>query len=158
VRRSRGGGAPPRSAVRGKIHTLSLLRTTDCGLRTKVVMNPARKRTLLRVGVVLVAGLAVLVWALTHREREFVVENHSGQRIDRLSVTVTGETRTFQDIAAEAQASGTFKAGSDDHFDIEGHLADGTRIRASGKAGENFHFFILPGGDVRIRPSKNAPK
>jgi hypothetical protein len=123
-------------------------------------MNPTRKRTLLRVAIVLVAGLGFLVWALGHRTREFVVENHSGQRIDRLSVTVAGQTSTFQDVAAEAQVSGTFKAGSDDHFTLDGQLADAndTRIHASGKADEKFHFiFILPGGDVRIRPSKNAP-
>lgn len=124
-------------------------------------MNPTRKRTLLRVAIVLVAGLGVLVWALVHRTREFVVENHSGQRIDRLSVTVAGETSNFQDVSVEGQVTGTFKAGSDDHFDIEGRLADAndTRIHVSGKVGENFHFIlILPGGEVQIRPSKNAPR
>jgi hypothetical protein len=120
------------------------------------VMNPTRKRTLLRVAIVLVAGLAVLVWAIGNRSRDFVVENHSGQRIARLSVTVAGQTSTFQDIAVEGQVTGTFKAGNDDRFTLDGRLADDTRIRASGKAGENFHFLILPGGEVKFRPSKNA--
>lgn len=121
-------------------------------------MNPTRKRTLLRVAIVLVIGLGFLVFALGHRTREFVVENHSGERIDRLSVTVAGETSNFQDVSVEGQVTGTFKTGNDDRFTLDGRLADGTRIHASGKAGENFHFLILPGGDVRIRPSKNAPK
>lgn len=119
-------------------------------------MNPTRKRTLLRVGVILVAGLAFLVWALMNRSRAFVVENHSGQRIERLSVTIAGETSLFQDVPFEARVTGTFKTGGDDRFTVDGRLADGTRIRASGKAGENYHFLILPGGDVKIRKDRGS--
>jgi hypothetical protein len=119
-------------------------------------MNPARKRTLIRLGIVLIAGLAVLVWTITHRSRSVTIENHSGQKVDRLDITLSGETNTFRNIANGGQATGTFKTGGDDLFTVEGRLADDTRIRFSGKAGEDLHFFILPGGAMVPKPRKNS--
>jgi hypothetical protein len=119
-------------------------------------MNPVRKRTLIRLGIVLIAGLAVLVWAITHRSRSVTIENHSGQKVDRLDVTLSGETNTFRNIANGGQATGTFKTGGDDLFTVEGRLADDTRIRFRGKAGEDLHFFILPGGVMELKSRKNS--
>jgi hypothetical protein len=119
-------------------------------------MNPARKRTLLRLGIVLVAGLAVLMWVVYNRSRGVVFENHSGQKIDYLNVTLSGETSEFRDVPNEGQASGTFKIGRDDRLTVEGRLADDTRIRFSGKAGEELHYLILPGGTILPRPQKKS--
>jgi hypothetical protein len=121
-------------------------------------MNPTRKRTLLRLGIVLIAGLAMLAWVVSNRSRSVVIENHSGQKIDRLDVTISGETSQFQAVPNGGQVSGSFKSASDAHFTVDGRLADDTRIHASGKAGENLHFQVLPGGEVRLRPEKNAPQ
>jgi hypothetical protein len=121
-------------------------------------MNPSRKRTLLRLGIVLIAGLAMLVWVVSNRSHSVVIENRSGQKIDRLEVTISGETSQFQGVPNGGQASGTFKSGGDAHFTVDGRLADDTRFHTSGKAGENLHFLVLPGGEVRLRPEKNAPQ
>jgi hypothetical protein len=119
-------------------------------------MNPARKRTLIRLGIVLIAGLAVLGWTFTHRSRNVTIENHSGQKVDRLDVTLAGETNTFRDIANGKQATGTFKVGGDDRFTVKGRLADDTLISFQGKAGEDLHFFILPGGVMELKRRKNS--
>src|SRR5262249_45646535 len=117
-----------------------------------------RKRSLLRLGILLIIGLAMLAWVFMNRSRTLVVENRSGQKINRLKVTISGETSTFRGVLNGGQASGTFKAGGDDNFNLDGRLADDTQIRASGKIGENLHVFILPGGEVQLRPEKNAPR
>lgn len=117
-------------------------------------MDPTRKRTLLRVGVVLVAGLAVLFWALSHREPGFVIENHSGQRITHLRLTIADHTREFENIAVGGQVTGERPPGGDGRWRMEGELADGVSIRASGNSGATFHFLILPGGTVQIRFGK----
>ncbi len=119
-------------------------------------MNPTRKRTMLRLGVVLLAGLAVLIWTLAHRSRSVVIENHSGQTIKVLKVTLAGETKTFQDVPDGKPMTDTFTAGGDALLTVEGRLANDTRIRFSGKAGDNLHFLILPGGAMVPRPRKGA--
>jgi hypothetical protein len=118
-------------------------------------MNPTRKRTLLRLGVVLAAGLAVLAWTLANRSRSVIIENHSGQTVKILNVTLGGETQTFHDVPEGKPMSETFQAGGGDLLTVEGRLADDTRIRFRGKPGDTLHFLILPGGAMMPRPKKN---
>jgi hypothetical protein len=118
-------------------------------------MIPGRKRTLIRLGVVLFAGLAVLAWTLANRSRGVIIENHSGQTVKVLNVTLGGETKTFHDVPEGKPMTETFKAGSDDLLTVEGRLADDTRIRFRGKPGGDLHFLILPRGEMIPRPKKN---
>ena len=118
-------------------------------------MNPTRKRTLLRLSVVLAAGLAVLAWTLANRSRGVIIENHSGQTVKVLNVTLGGETKTFHDVPEGKPMTETFKAGGDDLLTVDGRLANDTQIRFSGKPGGDLHFLIPPDGMMVQRPKKN---
>ena len=118
-------------------------------------MNPGRKRWLLRLAVVILAGLAALLWFTGQRPRDLTVENQSSQPIALLQITVAGQTNTFRDVAHGDRVTAAYKARDDDSFRLDGRLADGTRIRASGMLGERTQFLVLPGG--RIEPKKAGP-
>jgi hypothetical protein len=121
-------------------------------------MKVGRNRWLLRLAIVLVAGLAVLLWLIGQRTRSLVIENRSGQAIDLLRVTIGDQTSTFHDVATGKDVTATGNAKGDDHYSVDGQLADGTRIRSSGLIGENNHFLLLPDGSmVKRRPSGNMP-
>jgi hypothetical protein len=110
------------------------------------------------VAVVLVAGVAVLVWAIGRRSPDVViVENRSGQRVERLQVTLGGKESTFGDIAVGAQVAAPIGPQGGDRFGVEGRLADGTMIRGHGTAGRGSTFVVLPGGQLQIRPPGNTP-
>jgi hypothetical protein len=118
-------------------------------------MNPGRKRWLLRLAVVILAGLAALLWFSGPRPRDLAVENRSGQSIASLQITVAGQTNAFRDVADGASVTAAYQARDDDSFRMDGRLADGTRIRASGMLGERTQFLVLPGG--QIVPKKAGP-
>lgn len=133
--------------------------------RKKSVADPGwpgtrgRLRWPLRIAVILVAGLALLLWNLHQRSGEFLtIQNQSGQPVARLRVTASGETKTFQDVAAGSGVMVPLGAGGDDRLTVEGELADGTLIRgqfgrsAAGSAGERAGLVILPGGQLVFRP------
>ncbi len=122
-------------------------------------MDQGRKRWLIRLAVVLVVGLAGLWWTVAERTRNLVVENHSGQKVAFLEVTLAGQTHTFRDVATGAQRTAPCEAKDGDRFRVEGKLADETRIRANGMIGESLHFLVLPGGEVKFRskgPSRGS--
>ena len=63
-------------------------------------------------------------------------------------------------MAAGAEASAAIPGG---HFDAEGRLADGTRIRgrfgqAGGPSGGRARLVILPGGQMQYRPGDKPPR
>ncbi len=121
-------------------------------------MNPGRKRWLLRLAIVIVAGLVALLWFSGQRTRDLAVENRSGQSIASLQVTVAGQTSTFRDVADGARVTAAYQAREDDAFRMDGRLADGTRIRASGLLGERTQFLVLPGGQIAPKKANpNAP-
>lgn len=119
-------------------------------------MNPGRKRWLLRLAVVILAGLAALLWFSGQRSRDLAVENRSGQSITSLQITVAGQTNTFRNVANGNRVTAPFQARDEDPFRLEGRLADDTRIRATGMLGERTHFVVLPGGE--IAPKRAGPK
>jgi hypothetical protein len=115
-------------------------------------MNPNRRRWLLRLAAVLVLGLIGLLWALQQQTRELVVENQSGQTIEVLKITVADQALTFHDVPPKATRTASSKAKEGDHFNVEGRLADETRVRMDGALGDSLHFLILPGGTIQFRP------
>jgi hypothetical protein len=123
-------------------------------------MNRGRSRWLFRLGVPLVLGVGALVWfAVQESQVVLTFENHSGEVVSVLEVTAGGKTTALRDVAAGAQASAAIPAG---HFDVDGRLADGTRIRGhfgqlSGPAANRPRLVILPGGELRLRQGDKPP-
>lgn len=119
-------------------------------------MKLGRNRWLLRLAIVLIGGLAVLLWLINQRTRSLVLENRSGQTIDLLRITIGDQTNTFRDVGTGKDVTATGPIKGDDHYSVDGQLADGTRIRSSGVIDENNHFLLLPDGSmVKRRPSGN---
>jgi hypothetical protein len=115
-------------------------------------MNPYRRRWLLRLAAVLVLGLMGLLWFLREQTRELVVENHSGETITDLNVTLADQTMSFQDVPQKGKVTSPCQAKDGDHFAIDGQLADKTRIRMSGVLRDSVHFLVLPNGEIQFRP------
>ncbi len=61
--------------------------------------GPRRYRWVIRLGILLVAGVALLLWAATHRTKNgLTIENRSGQTITSLEVTAAGTTTHFTQV------------------------------------------------------------
>src|SRR5437660_8152566 len=91
----------------------------------------SRKKVIVLVEAVLLVGVFVGLLA-RHWERaqnRLAVENRSGQPLTFFKVTTAGETITFKDVPADGQVTAAFRIRADDHFAVEGRLADGKRIR-----------------------------
>jgi hypothetical protein len=114
------------------------------------------RRWLLRLAVVLVAGVAALVWfARSQPEPHLTIENRSGQPVPELQVTVAGQSTTFRDVATGARVSSPTVARDGDTFAVEGQLADGRRVRMRGTISKATHLLLLPGGDLQFeRPGR----
>jgi hypothetical protein len=119
-------------------------------------MNPHRNRWLLRLTVVFVVALLALFWAVGEHTRTLTIENRTEQSIAELNVSIGGQTQTFQNVKAGEQMTAQCPARGDDRFTVEGRLADGTRIRANGRIGDNLDFVLLPGGQLQPR-RKGSP-
>jgi hypothetical protein len=112
-----------------------------------------RTRWLLRVAVLLAAGLVGLLWVVRRQsENRLTVENRSSQAIAYLQVTVAGKASTFRDVPPGAEVAVPLGGKAEDQFAVEGQLADGTRIRGRGVAGERATLVVLPGGQTEFRP------
>jgi hypothetical protein len=130
-------------------------------------MIRGRYRWPIRIAILLIAGLGLLVWAITERSRNrLALENRSGQPIASLEVTVAKptdlkktvakQTHTFEDVRPGAEVAAPFPIKPGDHFAFKGVLADGTRIGISGVVQEQSRFVAVPGGQIIPRPSGKA--
>src|SRR5262245_42267741 len=104
------------------------------------------KKQLLAV-LIIAAVLVSVLWVLRDRfQNRLTVESRSGQRLAVLEVTITRETAVFRDVPVGAEVTATFRIGSDDHFVVNGQLADGTAMTGefgyvtNGMAGEQARF------------------
>jgi hypothetical protein len=116
-------------------------------------MSRNRNRWLFRLAILLVAGVIFFLWVVQGQSQQLTVENQSGQRIARLQITIAGQTHTFRDVKAGEKVSASFRFKSDDHFQIEGELADKTTIRSSGAIGDRVLLVVQRGGELQFRPS-----
>jgi hypothetical protein len=114
-------------------------------------MNPHGKRWLIRLAILLIVGLIALFWSVGQLSRTLTIENRSEQSIAELKITISGQARTFANVKAGAEVSAPCPASGDGRFTVEGKLADGTRLRANGRIGDNLYFFLLPGGQLQPR-------
>ncbi len=83
--------------------------------------------SLLSAAIIIVGGgaMGLYLWSRNWVE----IHNASGQRIESLSVRVCKQRLEFQDVAAGATEERAFDTLVDDHFSVEGRLADGTEIK-----------------------------
>jgi hypothetical protein len=111
---------------------------------------------MLRLAVVLIAGLGMLIWAMHHQSpHELVITNQSGQPITELRITAADQsTSTARDIAAGGDVRVPAVTRGDMSFQLELTLADNSRRRWTGIAGDQLKLFILPGGDIKPAPEK----
>jgi hypothetical protein len=118
--------------------------------------NRGRSRWLIRIAILVVAGIAFAVWAVQRESPGLTVENRSGQAIAVLHVKVGGETSTFQDVPAGRELKVPLANGGDTPFEVDGQLADGTRLRGRFGAGAapgkpRATLVILPGGQINVK-------
>src|SRR5262249_22774474 len=112
------------------------------------------------IAALVLFGVVVgVLWGVWDRlQNRFTVENRSGQELT-LRVTTGGETITLREVAAGAEATAAFRTGSDDHFTLEGRLADGTAVEGefgyvtNGMSGQRARFVVFPGGKVEFSQS-----
>jgi hypothetical protein len=118
-------------------------------------MNLGANRWKLRMAVVLVAGGAMLLWALNQQRQPaemLTIVNQSGQTITELKITVAGHTSTIKNIPAGREVVPPGVVQSDEPFTLEGTFAGGDIIRVpSGKTKAGLKVIVLPGGGISIR-------
>ena len=114
-------------------------------------MNTGRSRWLIRLGIVLLLALAALLWVIATRRPSLEIENRSEQSIPVLQITIGGQTRTFHNLSSGAQVAMPCPRRGEEVFSVEGKLADGTRIRANGRIGDDLHLILLPDGQLQPR-------
>jgi hypothetical protein len=117
-------------------------------------MNRGRWRWLLRLAIASIASLIVLLLAFGGRTRNLTVENRSRQSIAELNITVGGRSKRFENVREDAEVTAPFSWGGDDRFQVEGRLANGTRVRANGRLGDTRRFLLLPGGLLQPQQKK----
>ncbi len=132
-------------------------------------MSRGRYRWPIRIGVILIAGIGLLVWALAERSHNrLALENRSGQPIASLEVTVAKpakqkeavakQTHTFKDVRPGTEVAAPFPIKPGDLFTLKATFADGAQTTVSGKAGEQTRFVALPGAQIIPRPSGRAAR
>jgi hypothetical protein len=111
------------------------------------------RRWLIRGGLIVVVGLGIYLYFAHAREERLTVVNRSGQVVRDLKIRVGEETVSFHHLAVGAERSATFRTGRQEHFVVEGELADGTMIRGTfGReaSGEEPRFVLEPGGHLTL--------
>ncbi|SRR5579885_2966719 len=114
---------------------------------------PGRRRWILRLAAVLVAGLAVLLWATQQRPAKVLnIENKSGGPITSLRVTVAGNTTAIREVPPGATVPVPFGDNSDGRFVVDGDLPGG-KLHGQGKAAEGLTVIVQPGGQIKFQPA-----
>jgi hypothetical protein len=112
-----------------------------------------RNRWLLRIAVVLVAGGAMLFWALRQKPPPLTVSNKSGQAIAKMRISFGDETSTFTNVARSEEISVPVVGKSDTPFSVDINLADGNLIRSSGRWQQPIKVIVLPDNRIEIHPA-----
>lgn len=113
--------------------------------------QPRRRRWLLRLAIVLAAGLAFYAWTILRAENRLTIQNRSGQAISELKVNVAGQTSPFQDIASGQDVVVSLGKQGAGGFDLKGKLADGNLIHFVDVAPQSAPLVIGPGGAAAYR-------
>jgi hypothetical protein len=116
-------------------------------------------RWVIRLGLVIVAGLAFWLWMQVRgRSQDVIVHNEYGKPIPVMKVTIGDETREFRDVAEGAEVVVPFRSKTD-RLRVEVAFADKkvstyTGVATGGSDGEPANLVILPTGDVEPRKSR----
>lgn len=85
------------------------------------------------MALVVVLGFILSVIALfLSGASTVVVTNGTGQNLARLTVRVCGRALVFEDVGPAQQETRWYRISGDCHFEVEGVLADGTKLGAEG--------------------------
>jgi hypothetical protein len=119
-------------------------------------MKTGRNRWLFRIALLVVLGVAGLIWfTRTNAQDVLIIENSSGQTVTSLRVTLGEHTNNFKDVATGKSVTAGVRSGGKERLVIEGELADGGVIRWRGTVEEKASFVIVPGGHIQMRqPNK----
>ena len=120
-------------------------------------MDRSRYRWILRLAIVLVVGLIALLWAVGQQTRTLTIENQAQQTIASLQIILGGETRRFENVAAGREVRAEGKGQGEESYTVVGELANGTRIRSSGRIKESVQFLLLPDGQLQPKPQRKGP-
>ncbi len=121
----------------------------------------SRRRIAVLVGAVLFVGALVglLVRHWERAQNRLTVENRSGQPLTVFKVITAGEAITFTDVPVGGEVTAAFGIQADDHFAVEGRLADGKRVGGdfgyvtNGMSGQRARFVVRPGGQIEFTQS-----
>lgn len=113
-------------------------------------MVRGRNRWVLRLGVVLLAGAAMLIWALRQQaESVLTIVNQSGQTIVEMKVTAADQTVPYRDIPAGKEVTVPFVTNSKERVMIRVKLENGSLDGYMGPAGDYLKFNVLPDGAIQ---------
>jgi hypothetical protein len=107
--------------------------------------------------LLLICSILLLFWASHHIQPKLIVENHSGQTIVAVRITIAGETLLIENLADGKTANSPFRIAADDHFVVDGRLADGTTLAGefgyvtSGTLGDRARFTVGQGGRIDLK-------
>lgn len=114
--------------------------------------------------VLLVLALAMIPFLRLRFENRAEVRNESGQTLEFLSITISDETTRLENLKSDESRVFPFSIQSDDHFEVEGQLADGTQLKDSfgyvtnGMHGERAEFIIEPNGEITFNQGQYSAK
>jgi hypothetical protein len=127
----------------------------SCGWKTGPIedgmerMDRRRYRLVLRLAIVLVAGLGVWMYVLWQNERNRVaIENRSLQPITELEMTAGKQNTTIDNIPPGAVVPIPDGITGKQALRVKVLLKDGSRTAWFGIPKEGEHLYILPGGSI----------
>jgi hypothetical protein len=110
--------------------------------------GPSRRRWILRLAALLVAGLAALLWATQQVPGKVVyVQNKSGGPITSLRVTVAGKTTAVREVPPGATVPAPYGDDAEAKLVIDGDLPGG-KLHFLGTAKEGYTAVVEPGGQI----------
>jgi hypothetical protein len=123
-------------------------------------MDRRRYRWVLRLAIVLVAGLGVYIYILWQNEQNRVaIENRSGQPIAELEMTAGGKNTTLDNIPPRAVVPIPDGVTGTQPLRVKVLLKDGSRATWFGIPKEGEHLYVLPGGHIEMhRPGGDGKR
>lgn len=123
-------------------------------------MDRNRKRWILRLAAVLVAGIGAWIYVLWQKEQNRVmIENRSLQPIEKLEMSVEGQDVTLDNVPPTEVVPIPGSGDGTQRLSVKVWLRDGSRGSWIGIPHEGVHLYVLPGGQVDVhRPGQEQKR